>query len=144
MTEFTILVSGSRTWDRVDVVEETLRILMESALSSGFDRVVFRHGACTRGADAIADYWVRRESLQAGAPIRVDRWPADWIGLGKRAGYARNLAMVQTEPIADVCVVFVRDHSAGASNCAELAERAGIAVQILDYDDIPAVEEVSP
>lgn len=142
MTDFTILVTASRSWDRPDVVEETLRILANSAWESGYDHVMVRHGACPQGGDAHAEAWVRKQRW-ADPTVRADRWPADWTGLGKRAGYARNLAMVQAEPIADVCVVFVRDHSAGASNCAELAERAGIPVQVIDYDDIPDAAEVS-
>lgn len=151
MTAFTILVTASRSWDRRDVVEETLRILAESAWKSGYDEVVVRHGACPKGGDAQADAWATAQRHE-GLEVRVDRWPADWAGLGKRAGYVRNLAMVQAEPVADVCVGFVRDLSAGATNCVELAERAGIAIQVIDYDglsaaagfeDLPAVEEVT-
>lgn len=136
MSAFIILVTASRLWNRPDVVEETLRILANAAWESGISDVVVRHGACPTGGDAQADAWVRRQRHE-GLAVRADRWPADWTGLGKRAGYARNLAMVQAEPVADVCVAFIRDLSKGASMCAELAERAEIPVQVIDYDDIP-------
>lgn len=136
MRTFVILVTASRTWDRPDVVEQTLEILTTSMLESGYDEVVVRHGACPSGGDAHADAWVLQQRHE-GLSVQVDRWPADWSGLGKRAGYVRNVAMVQAEPTADVCIAFIRDLSKGASNCAELAERAGIPVQILEYDGLP-------
>jgi len=142
MTDFVILLTASRSWDRPDVVDETLRILANSAWESGYSYVVVRHGACPQGGDAHADAWVRRQRHE-GLGVQADRWPADWAGLGKRAGYVRNVAMVQAEPTADVCVAFIRDLSKGASNCADLAERAGIPVQVIDYDDISDAAEVS-
>jgi hypothetical protein len=142
MATFTILVTASRAWDRPDVVEGTLLILAASAWDSGYGHVVVRHGACPHGGDMQADAWARSQRY-AGLPVRADRWPADWTTYGKRAGYIRNVGMVQAEPTADVCVAFIRDLSKGASNCAELAERAGIPVQVIDYDDIADAAEVS-
>ncbi|MGH8878010.1 MAG: hypothetical protein ACRD0P_11805, partial [Stackebrandtia sp.] len=43
---------------------------------------------------------------------------------GRAAGPARNAAMVHTRPA--LCLAFIRDHSRGASHCADLAERTGI------------------
>jgi hypothetical protein len=142
MTAFTILVMASRTWDRRDVVEATLQILADSAFESGFDEVVVRHGACPQGGDMMADSWARR-AFQSGLNVSPDRWPANWGLQGKAAGFRRNAAMVDTPPLPDVCVGFVRDLSAGATGCVELAERAGIPVQVIDYADLPEPEEVS-
>lgn len=134
MTDFRILVTSSRTWDREDVIWGALDHLAAGALAAGFDRVVIVHGACERGGDAQADAWYLARRA-ADMPVRVERHPANWSEHNKRAGYIRNLAMVQAG--ADVCLAAIRDASKGATMCAELAERAGITVQVLDYDSLP-------
>jgi len=140
MTAFKIILTASRTWDRPDVVDQTLTILAEAAFKAGYDEVVVRHGACSRGGDVMADDWVRRHRFE-GWSVRADRWPADWKQLGKRAGVARNAEMVRAG--ADVCLALIRSLSKGATDCAERAERAGIPVQVIDYDDISDAAEVS-
>lgn len=135
MTDFRILVTSSRTWDREDVIWGALDILAQSAFAAGFTRVVVVHGACRTGGDAHAEAWYRAK--RGEMPLGVERYPAKWLAYGKRAGYVRNQEMVDTG--ADVCLAAIRDESKGASMCAELAERAGIPVQVLDYDSLPPV-----
>lgn len=130
---FRILFTGSRTFDRDDAIWGALDILVESALAAGYDHVVLVHGACPDGGDAHADAWYRAK--RGEMPLGVERTPAHWAIYGKKAGFLRNKAMVERG--ADVCLAAIRDHSAGASVCAELAERAGIHVQLLDYDSLP-------
>lgn len=110
---FRVLVTGSRTWTRHQVIWTVL-----AALHARYGaRLVIVHGACPRGADAIADSWCRRNR------VPVERYPADW-STGRDAGHRRNAAMVATGP--DGCLAFIRDQSPGATGCACLAEQAGI------------------
>lgn len=108
-----ILVTGSRSW--VDV--ETIRAALAAAGCRG---AVLVSGACPRGADAIA------EGIWTAWGMPVERHPADWQRLGKRAGFERNARMVALG--ADVCLAFVRAGSRGASHTVALAEAAGIPV----------------
>lgn len=133
MNAFRLLFCGSRTFDRVDAIWTALDIITTSARQSGYDRVVLVHGACPTGGDAHADAWYRAK--RGEMPLGVERHPADWHVHGKKAGYIRNLAMVQKG--ADLCLAAIRDESKGASICAELAERAGITVQLLAYESLP-------
>jgi hypothetical protein len=132
MSAFRVLFTGSRSWNREDVIWTALDIIAESALAAGFDRVVLVHGACPTGGDAHADAWYRAK--RGEMPLGVERHPAEWSKYGKRAGYLRNQVMAWAG--ADVCLAAIRDQSKGASMCAELAERAGITVQLLDYDTV--------
>jgi hypothetical protein len=110
---FRALVTGSRDWSDTDAIADAL-----AALRAEHGRnLVIVHGACPRGADAIADAWCR------SAGITVERHPADW-STGRSAGHRRNAAMVGTRP--DLCLAFIRSASPGATGCAALAERAGI------------------
>jgi len=110
---FRVLVTGSRTWTRAAAVVAALDVLHAEHGAA----LVVVHGACPRGADAIAEAWCRRRR----AP--VERYPADW-STGRGAGMARNAAMVATRP--DLCLAFIHDRSPGATHCAELAEAAGV------------------
>jgi hypothetical protein len=130
---FRLLFTGSRSFDDRAAIWVALDIVAESALACGYDRVVLVHGACPAGGDAHADAWFRAK--RGEMPLGVERHPANWDLLKRRAGYLRNIEMVQAG--ADVCLAAIRDESKGATMCAELAERAGITVQVLDYDSLP-------
>lgn len=113
-----IMVSGSRDWVDVRAIREALAEYGESD--------VLIHGAAP-GADTLAEQnWV-------GA---VERFPADWNRYGKRAGYLRNQAMIDTRP--DLCLIFLGPCSKpgctrggpghgshGASMVIMLCEKAG-------------------
>lgn len=121
MADARILITGSRTWTDVTQIELQLRIACAKYLPSA---IVIVHGDCHRGADHIADQYARRHRLT------VEAHPADWRPdgvLDKGAGFRRNAEMVQLG--ADLCLAFIRNHSRGATHCANLAERSGITVR---------------
>lgn len=124
-------MTGSRDWDRPDVIEACLDIIANEAAGIGEERLVVVHG-CAVGADAYADRWVRK----GGHPLDVtaERHPPDWRQ-GRMAAWVRNRAMVRAG--ADVCLAFIRDGSNGATGTAEWAERAEIPVQRVLYEDLP-------
>jgi hypothetical protein len=116
---YRILITGSRDWDDVEAIWQTLNVAVQEA---GPDReIVIVHGACPRGADWHADRWARF------ADATVEAHPANWSLEGKRAGFIRNARMVNLG--ADVCLAFIKDGSRGASHTARLAEQAGIPVR---------------
>lgn len=108
-----ILVTGSRDWDDISTIFDSLRYLMSKW---GTDIVVVHGGA--RGADTIAGQWAQVQFVQEEIHL------ADWDKHGKRAGFIRNAEMVALG--ADVCLAFIKNESKGATMCAELAEKAGI------------------
>jgi YspA, cpYpsA-related SLOG family len=127
-----VLITGSRTWDDVPVVEEALRPHFRPG-------AVLVSGACPKGADAIC------ERVWEGWGGLVERHPADWEGPcrdtckpGHRkpdrqggtycpaAGNYRDAEMVAEG--AEAAEAFIHAGSHGASTTAELAERAGIPV----------------
>lgn len=116
-----VLVTGSRTWTDGALIEQALSMLLDDI--GPFTLV---HGACPRGADALADRWARRYPGR----VRVERYPAAWWRYGRSAGPARNAVMVHTGHYA-LCVAFIRDHSRGATNCARLADEADITTVAL-------------
>lgn len=115
---FRILVTGSRAWTNVDVVEAHLA----SAIYQHVPAVIV-HGGCPTGADAIAGNWARRYDYLG---LTEETWPADWSRHGRAAGPIRNAAMVAAG--ADVMLAFPLGASRGTRGCMRLAEAAGIRV----------------
>lgn len=113
-THFRLLITGSRDW--------TDDVVIRQLLAKVYDQVKDRdpilvHGTA-RGVDEISSkIWIEL----GGA---VEPHPADWDRYGKQAGFVRNQQMVDTG--ANLCIAFIHNNSRGASNCAKLAERAGI------------------
>ena len=116
---YRILVTGSRTWEDREAVLFELAGL--SILHSGDGVVVVVHGACPKGADALA------ASCAQECGLTQEPHPADWERYGRPAGFRRNAEMVALG--ADVCLAFIKDGSRGATHCADLAEKAGIPVR---------------
>lgn len=124
MTYFRVLVTGSRTWTDVEHVHGALNALGASSAKAGFDGLTVVHGAA-RGLDTIAAKWAW-DRQRTGWPVTAEAHPADWKKYGRRAGFVRNNHMVSLG--ADGCFAWILDGSRGATQCADLAEDAGIAV----------------
>lgn len=133
-----ILITGSREWDLMEsisarIVEAISEYHKDNPhLGNGpITWVNIVHGNCPRGADALADRFAR-EVLMLGDE-NIEKYDADWAMHGKSAGFKRNLRMVNTMPT--MCLAFVRDRSRGATNCRDLAKRAGIPTETFLYED---------
>jgi hypothetical protein len=111
---YRILVTASRNWDDWDLVD----FVLTSAAGPHLPDVTIVHGACPSGGDPMADRWALDHDL------KPERHPADWHSYGRSAGPRRNAFMVARR--ADLCLAFIRNHSAGATGCADMAEASGI------------------
>lgn len=121
MSDYRILVTGSREWSNAEVMKPQLQYLYYGALRDG-RRPVLVHGAA-RGADSMANMlWF------AGTGLLPEAHPADWDTHGKAAGFIRNQEMVDRG--ADVCLAFLVRAAAnrGTRDCMGRAGRAGIPV----------------
>lgn len=113
-----VLVTGSRDWLNAQMIYNVMFDLHLTATS----QPTLVSGNCPTGADAIA------EAIADYLKWPVERHPADWENLGKRAGFVRNAEMVESG--ADVCIAFIRNKSKGASMTADLAHKAGILTKV--------------
>jgi len=118
---YRVLVTGSRTWRDEQVIREVLDELLQA-----HPNLTVVHGACPRGADAIAHQWAIERARQ-GATVTVEAHPADWGRYKRAAGSRRNAAMVALG--GDICLAFIRGDSHGATDCARRADLAGIPVR---------------
>lgn len=132
-------MTGSRTWDDALTIRQALDAVAFGAIGGRYERLTVVHGAAPRGADAIADMWVRSWSVDE-LHVTAERHPALWNEHGKRAGVVRNQRMIRLG--ADLVLAFIRDDSPGATHCAELAGEAGLPLQIFRYGQ-PGVMSVN-
>jgi hypothetical protein len=129
LTSYRCLVTGSRSWDDEQTIFKALDAVAFGAEGGGYARLVIVHGACPKGGDATADKWIRLRS--GDFPVTAERHPALWEKYPRRAGIIRNESMVALG--AHLALAFIRDGSAGASHCAELADEVGIPLQVFHY-----------
>lgn len=125
-----VIVTGNRDWTDEATI---LRALMTLPLIS---TVV--HGACSRGADVLAD----RIARAMGHVTELH--PADWSTHGKAAGPIRNAHMVSLG--ADACYAFGalerNGKRTGTGDCVERARQAGIPVMHWETPDDQNAEYV--
>jgi hypothetical protein len=108
-----IIIAGSRRYE--DYSE-----LVASIEASGFDVTEVVSGGA-KGADSLGERWAR----ERGIPIK--RFDADWDGLGKRAGAARNGEMAA---YAEALIAFPLADSRGTALMIEQATKAGLLVYV--------------
>lgn len=142
-----LLVTGSRSWTDRDAITDALDDAVDTFWPNSDpdnETIVLVHGDA-RGADRLAaEIWTKRWSMP------TEPHPADWTGPCRRtcrhghrrvtaagtdticpaAGLYRNIEMVELG--ADLVLAFILDSSAGASQCARLAAKAGIEVRRIE------------
>lgn len=104
-----VLVCGGRDFDDYDRVKEVL-----DELSIG--RII--HGNA-KGADALGDRYARERGIE-----RII-YPANWDGLGKRAGYVRNSLML-SHGKPDIVVAFPGGR--GTAMMKDIARKGDVGV----------------
>jgi hypothetical protein len=112
-----VLVCGSRDWtDEATIADELAEFAHEP------ERVEVIHGAA-RGADMMA----ARVASVYGYDVRG--FPADWDRYGKRAGFLRNIEMLDAQP--DLVLAFQRNRSRGTQHTIDEARKRGIPVAVI-------------
>lgn len=110
-----VLVCGSRNWMDAGIVRDRLSELPREEL-------VILHGSA-RGADNIAHWWAVDHRVQ------VRPFPAQWETHGKRAGFIRNIEMLDEDP--DLVIAFWDGTSRGTLHTINSAQARGIPVEVI-------------
>lgn len=111
-----VLVCGSRNWPS-NAMWFITQAMIEHA----------EHGSLviTGGARGV-DQHAHREAIRLGWPTRV--MSADWEGHGRRAGFLRNIAMLDEQP--DLVLAFHAHGSKGTAHTIREAYRRGIRMRV--------------
>jgi hypothetical protein len=127
MTDYRVLVTGSRDWPDPSRVYRELSRLLAWAYEWGYHTLTVVHGDCPTGADKHASDWCSFPHALASISVIEEKHPADWKNHGKAAGFMRNQEMVNLG--ANECLAFIYNESRGASHTAERSEIAGISTR---------------
>ena len=133
MKELRIIVAGSRDFNNYQLLSDTLMKYLEDIdFTDNVDnpsQVKFVSGTA-RGADVLGEQFAYTWGYE------VKRFPADWDGLGKRAGYVRNAEMAKFA-IADgnygMLIAFWDGKSKGTKHMIDLANKHGLEVHIVNF-----------
>ena len=74
------------------------------------------------GADSLAEKWAKENKKM------LTIYPADWLNLGKRAGYVRNTDIVKN---SDMIIAFWDGNSKGTKHTIGLAQKMGKECKII-------------
>lgn len=107
------IIAGSRGITEYGIVALAVAL-------SGF-KVTEVVSGTARGVDLLGERWAALN----GVPVA--KFPADWDGFGKQAGFVRNTFMAE---YADALVAVWDGKSAGTKSMIHLAERELLAVYI--------------
>lgn len=108
-----VLICGSRTWPSSQAI---FNRIAELPLGS-----IVVHGNAP-GADRQAHAYALLQGLS------VEPWIAEWNKYGKRAGFLRNQAMIESKP--DLVIAFQHRGSRGTQHTIDLARKYGIPVEV--------------
>lgn len=131
MKELRVIIAGSRDFDDFPkLMNSCIDILFKiTEQHSDLDKIRIVSGEA-RGADRLGEQYAKISGYA------VSKFPADWDGLGKRAGYVRNAEMAKyaiTDGNYGVLIAFWDGKSKGTKHMIDLAEKNGLEVHIVRF-----------
>ena len=126
--EIIIIVAGSRDFNDYELLKrEVLNIDKYDNRPKEYVKII---SCCARGADSLGERFAKEFGLE------IKRFPDDWDGLGKRAGYVRNAEMAKfaVEDYSDgMLITFWDGQSKGTKHMIDLANKYHLEVHIITY-----------
>ena len=133
MKELRVIIAGSREFnDFPKLMNSSIEILTGiSKKRDDLDRIRIISGTA-RGADKLGEQYAKI------AGYELSKFPADWDGLGKRAGYVRNAEMAKFAVEDDndgMLIAFWDGQSKGTKHMIDLGKRYGLEVHVVNYKE---------
>ena len=82
-----VLINGSREFNNYSLLEEKCYEILSPFIEKG-DKIIIVEGGA-RGADTLAGKFAKENNFE------LEIYKADWEHLGKKAGFLRNIEMVE-------------------------------------------------
>lgn len=116
-----VIIAGGRDFNNYELLKEKCDYYLSSAVTSG-DTIIIVSGTAN-GADRLGGRYAQEKGY------KVERHPANWNELGKRAGYIRN------EEMAQVCHALIAfwSGSRGTKHMIDLAEKYKLHIRVVNY-----------
>ena len=130
MKELRVIIAGSRDFNDYELLKKSaIEIITKKTMLPDLTRIV---SGGARGADTLGERFAKEFGLE------VKKFPADWDGLGKRAGYVRNAVMAKFAVKDDndgTLIAFWDGQSRGTKHMIDLAKRYGLKVHVVNYKE---------
>ncbi|HHB2481403.1 TPA: SLOG family protein [Bacillus cereus] len=120
-----VIVAGSREFKDYSKMANTLIAYFMNKSYSPDDVEIISGTA--GGADKLGERFADK------AGCKLTRMPADWDGLGKKAGYIRNWDMAKYAGSDGVCFCFWDGKSKGTKHMIDLARKEGLEVHVIIF-----------
>lgn len=130
--EIRIIIAGGRDFNNFDLMCNSVNSIRKNILSVKYKdavRTCIVSGKA-KGADTLGEEYGLKEGLL------VYEFPADWVGLGKRAGFIRNETMGNFAIEDDnygVLIAFWDGQSKGTKHMIDYAYKCNLEVFIINY-----------
>ena len=135
MSNVRIIIAGGRDFDDYQMLEkEVFRVIRETFGAIPRSSIEFISGGAN-GADKLG------ERMAAKYGFIRHRIPAKWDVYGKRAGFIRNVEMAMyakgnpDEDVIPLVIAFWDGNSKGTKHMIETAEKHGIKVVVVRYEN---------
>lgn len=115
MRELRFIIAGGRDFDNYNLLESFCYKVFEQLNIQDDDKIIIIEGEA-KGADTLARKFAEENNFECL------KFPANWDLYGKRAGYMRNLQMVN-EGKADYLIAFHDGQSPGTRNMIEIMRK---------------------
>jgi hypothetical protein len=123
---YKLLIAGSREITDYEFIAARLDYLTAHITADEDVRIEVVEGEAP-GVDRLARRWGEERGYA------VKPFPADWNGLGKKAGFVRNKQMVEYGP--DGAILFWDGVSKGTNDTLNLVIEAGIEYRVVRPDN---------
>ena len=134
MKELRVIIAGSREFDDFSMLMSKCTDILSAIANTNddLDKVRIVSGTA-RGADKLGEQYAKIVGYE------ISRFPADWDGLGKRAGYVRNAEMAKFAVEGGnygVLIAFWDGQSRGTKHMIDLANKYGLEVHVVNYKEM--------
>jgi hypothetical protein len=122
-----IIIAGGRDFNNYEYLVDMVSnfILMELPIEYWNVENLEIVSGCANGADSLGEKYAKERG------IKIRKFPADWKGLGKKAGIIRNHEMGD---YADALLAFWDGKSNGTKDMIDYATKKGLLVEVFMYE----------
>ena len=121
MKNYCVIIAGGRSFNDYKLLAAKCDNIL--AQKRNTHQIVVISGTA-RGADTLGELYAQERGYE------LRRFPADWDGLGNRAGYVRNCQMADN---ANALIAFWDGKSPGTRHMIEIAHERHLAVRVIRY-----------